>query len=70
MRLAIAAALGSAGALAIPWAIEGGTGELADLLQFGLMRAHIGDWYFDWSWPLFGIVTLFAWGMLVWAGDG
>ena len=67
MRLPIAVALGSAGALAIPWAIRGGTGDLVELLHNGLVQAHIGGWHFAWSWPIFCIVTLFAWAMLAWA---
>jgi hypothetical protein len=68
MSLVKAVAAGVVGALAIPWAIRGGSGQLVELLHYGLVHAQVGDWHFAWSWPIFCVVTLFTWAMLKWAG--
>jgi len=60
--------VGAVGALAIPWAIRGGTGQLIELLHYGLVNLHLDGWHIAWSWPIFCIVTLFTWAMLKWAG--
>jgi hypothetical protein len=67
MALAKAIVAGAIAALAIPYATRGGTGALVERIQYGLVSFDIGSYHFAWSWPLFCIVTLFAWAMLAWA---
>ena len=44
-----------------------GTGQVADWARYGLVQLHLEGFHFAWSWPIFCIVTLFAWAMLAWA---
>jgi hypothetical protein len=67
MPLVKAVIAGAVGALAIPWAIRGGTGPLVTLLHYGLVEIRTESVHVAWSWPVFCIVTLFAWAMLKWA---
>ena len=67
MPLVKAVIAGGVGALAVPWGIRGGTGQLVELLHYGLVNFSLGEWHFAWSWPVFCIVTLFTWAMLKWA---
>ena len=68
MPLVKAVAAGAVGALAIPWAIRGGSGGVVEWLHYGLVHFSIGSWPVAWSWPIFCAVTLFTWALLKWAG--
>jgi hypothetical protein len=68
MPLVKAVIVGAVGALAIPWAIRGGTGQLVEWLHYGLVSFNVGSWHFAWSWPIFCVVTLFTWALVKWAG--
>lgn len=67
MALGRAAAIGAIAASAVPYAMRNETGQLGDLVHRGVIRFPVGGVHLHWSWPLFGIVTLFAWGFLAWA---
>jgi hypothetical protein len=67
MALVKAVLAGAVAALAVPWAIHGGSGQLVELLHYGVVQFSIGGVQLAWSWPLFCIVTLFTWAMLGWA---
>lgn len=67
MALVRAVALGAVAALAIPYVIRGGTGQLVEWLHYGLVHFSVSGLHFAWSWPLFCVVTLFAWAMLGWS---
>ena len=67
MALVKAVAAGTVAALAIPWVMRGGTSELVQWLHYGLVEVRFESVHFAWSWPIFCVVTLFAWAMLAWA---
>ncbi|HEV2745881.1 MAG TPA: hypothetical protein VGW34_01115 [Allosphingosinicella sp.] len=67
MSLPRAAALGAIAALAIPWVMREETGQLGEWVQLGVVRFSAAGLHLLWSWPLFAVVTLFAWGLLAWA---
>ncbi len=67
MALGKSLALGAVAALAVPYAIGDGAGELSEWIRTGLVRFPVGDVQLAWSWPLFGFVTLFAWGAFAWS---
>ncbi len=68
MALAKAVAAGAIAALGLPWAFRGGSGQLAEWVQAGMVHFNIGGLQLVWSWPIFCVVTLFAWALLAWAG--
>jgi hypothetical protein len=67
MALVKAVMIGAIGALAVPYVMRDGTGQVADWARYGLVQLHLEGFHFAWSWPIFCIVTLFAWAMLAWA---
>ena len=67
MALVKSVALGAVAALAVPYVVGDGAGELSAWIRTGLVRFPFGAVQLAWSWPLFGFVTLFAWGVLAWS---
>jgi len=67
MALVKAVIAGAVTALAVPYVMRGNTDQLGDWLRRGVVYFNAGDYVFAWSWPLFCIVTLFAWGITAWA---
>ena len=67
MALTKAVMIGAVAALAVPWAMRGDPGQIGAWMQRGLVDFNLGSTHFLWSWPLFCVVTLFAWGFLAWA---
>ncbi|HEX8579880.1 MAG TPA: hypothetical protein VF655_09845 [Allosphingosinicella sp.] len=67
MALTKAVAGGLVAALAVPTALAGETGVLGDYVRRFSDPHTIGGVHLAWSWTLFAIVTLFAWGFLAWA---
>ena len=68
MAVGQAALAGAAGALALPWLFRGSSGPLADWVQAGIVHFNIGGVHLVWSWPIFCVVTLFAWALIAWSG--
>ena len=63
MALTRAIMLGGIGGIAVPFALAGSGGLLAGLV--GTMTIHIAHGAaIPWSWPVFCIITLAAWGLL------
>lgn len=67
MALGKAVLAGAVAATAIPYAMRGEAGDVPEWLQRGLVPLPLGDLHLAWSWPLFCVVTLFAWGFLAWS---
>jgi hypothetical protein len=67
MALVKAVVAGIVAAVGVPYAMQGNTGQLGEWLQRGLVHFSLGNVELAWSWPLFCMVTLFAWGFLAWA---
>jgi hypothetical protein len=69
--LTAAVALGMVAGIAVPWAAAGRTDVLGGLLAGEPMRVPLGaaGTVFHWSWPIFCLVTLLAWGLLRAAGS-
>lgn len=67
MALVKAVAAGTIGAVALPWAFRGGSGELAEWVQRGAVHFNVFGVHVVWSWLIFCVVTLFAWALLAWA---
>ncbi len=65
MAIGKAAIIGAIAAVAIPY-VAGRTGDFGLLAHRGSVHLPIGD-HIYWSWPIFSIVTLFAWAMLAWS---
>ena len=67
MAVGKAAVLGATAAIGVPLLLRQ-AGEATDgWLQTGLSRFTAAGYHIEWSWPVFGIVTLFAFGFLAWA---
>jgi hypothetical protein len=67
MALAKGIAVGVVAAVAIPWVLADGEGQLSEWTRQGLLRFDAAGTEIPWSWPLFCVVTLFAWGFLAWS---
>ncbi|HEY0112818.1 MAG TPA: hypothetical protein VGB59_06655 [Allosphingosinicella sp.] len=69
MALAKAVLIGGVAAVAIPYAMGHGTNEISDLVRRGTVDLgfSVGGTGLDWSWPIFCVITLFAWGFFAWA---
>ena len=68
MAVGKAAIAGAIAALGLPWIFRGSSGQLADWVQAGMVHLNIGGVHLVWSWPIFCVVTLFAWALIAWAG--
>jgi hypothetical protein len=68
MAVGKAAIAGAIAALGLPWVFRGGSGQLADWVQAGMVHFNIASVHLVWSWPIFCVVTLFAWALIAWAG--
>ena len=67
MAVGKAAVLGATAAIGVPLLLSQ-AGEATDgWLETGLARIALGGYHVEWSWPVFGAVTLFAFGFLAWA---
>jgi hypothetical protein len=67
MAIARAIAIGAAAALAVPYVMRDDPQALGGWIHRGVVNFSVSDYHFSWSWPLFSIVTLFAWGFLAWS---
>ena len=67
MALAKAVVAGAVAALAVPYVMHEDQAGLGGWVERGLVHFDVGNMHLGWSWPLFCLVTLFAWGMLAWA---
>jgi hypothetical protein len=67
MALAKAVAAGAIAALAVPYFLHENPAAMGGWLARGLVHFTLAGVHLTWSWPLFSIVTLFAWGLLAWA---
>ena len=67
MALGKAVLAGAVAAFALPLVMRGDAGQLGQWLQRGIVQLALGDVRLAWSWPLFCLVTLFAWGLFAWA---
>ena len=67
MALVKAVIAGAIGAMAIPYVMRDGTGQVADWARYGLVQVDVESIHFAWSWPIFCGVTLFTWALLAWA---
>ena len=68
MAVGKAAIAGAIAALGLPWMFRGSSGQLADWVQAGMVHFEIAGVHLVWSWPIFCVVTLFAWALIAWAG--
>ena len=67
MALTKAVAGGLVAALALPTALAGQAGTLGDYARAFSDPLTLGSLHLAWSWTVFAVVTLFAWGFLAWA---
>ena len=67
MALGKAVGAGMVAALAVPAIFRGGSGALADWVRASTLHLEVGRFDINFSWPLFAVVTLFAWGFLAWS---
>ena len=67
MALARAVGVGMVAALGVPFAFRGGSGALADWVRRSTIHLELGSFDINFSWPIFAIVTLFAWGFMAWS---
>ncbi|HEY0148379.1 MAG TPA: hypothetical protein VGB70_05185 [Allosphingosinicella sp.] len=67
MALTKAVAGGLVAALAVPTALAGQAGTMGDYVRRFSDPLVVGGVHLAWSWTLFALVTLFAWGLLAWA---
>ena len=62
MGLTAAVGLGAIAAVAIPWISERTGIDMAGLLSGEYVRIPLGGIELHWSWLIFCVVTLIAWG--------
>jgi hypothetical protein len=67
MALTKAVAGGLVAAVALPTALAGQVGTLGDYARTFSDPLTLGGVSVAWSWTLFAVVTLFAWGCFAWA---
>ena len=67
MALGKAVLIGAVAALDMPFVMHDETGKLGEWMRIGVVETSIGGTRVGWSWMIFLIVTLFAWGLLGWA---
>jgi hypothetical protein len=64
MALTKAVAGGLVAALAVPTAFARESGPLGEFARRFSDPLTVGGFHLAWSWTLFALVTLFAWGLL------
>jgi hypothetical protein len=67
MALTKAVAGGMVAAIALPTAFAGQVGTLGDYARAFSDPLTLGSVHLAWSWTVFAVVTLFAWGCFAWA---
>jgi hypothetical protein len=67
MALTKAVAVGLVAAVALPTALAGQAGTLGDYARAFSDPLTLGGVSAAWSWTVFAVVTLFAWGCFAWA---
>jgi hypothetical protein len=67
MALTKAVASGLVAAVALPTAFAGQAGAIGDYARAFSDPLPIGSFQLAWSWTVFAVVTLFAWGCFAWA---
>jgi hypothetical protein len=67
MALARAVGIGMVGALLVPAAFRRGSGALADQVRASTIHLEVGSFDINFSWPIFAVVTLLAWGFMAWS---
>ena len=67
MALTKAVASGLMAAVALPTAFAGQQSRLGDYARAFSDPLVLGSIHIAWSWTLFAVVTLFAWGCFAWA---
>ena len=67
MALGKAAVAGAVAALALPYVMRDDHDAFGGWIHRGTINFDLGGVHLAWSWPIFCVVTLFAWGLLAWA---
>ena len=67
MALPSAIIVGMIAAIGIPYVTADLDSELGRFIRDSSIRIPLGDTHIIWSWTLFALVTLFAWGFFAWA---
>ena len=67
MALARAVGFGMAAALLIPAVFKHGSGALAEQVRASTIHLELASFNINFSWPIFAIVTLLAWGLMAWS---
>ncbi len=67
MALIRAVLIGAAAAVAVPYVMRNDPEVLGGWVHRGVAYYDVAHYHVAWSWPLFGLVTLMAWGLLTWA---
>lgn len=68
MAVGKAAIAGAVGALALPWVFRTGNGQLAEWVQGSSVHFNVAGVHLIWSWPIFCVLTLFAWALIAFSG--
>jgi hypothetical protein len=61
MAVGKAAGVGAVAALAIPYILHDDHDAFGGWVHRGVVHFDVASFHFSWSWPIFCIVTLFAW---------
>ena len=67
MALKSAVLVGMIAAVGIPYALADLDTDFGRFIRDSAIRIDLGGTYIGWSWTLFALVTLFAWGFFAWA---
>ena len=67
MALTRAVLIGATAALALPYVMRDDPEALGGWIHRGVVNFTVSDYFFSWSWPVFFIITLLAWGCFSWA---
>ena len=67
MALVPAVLIGGVAALALPYVMRDDADAFGGWIHRGVVDFTVASFHLSWSWPIFCIVTLFAWAFLAWA---
>jgi hypothetical protein len=67
MALKSAVIVGMIAAIGIPYALADLDTDFGRFIRDSAIRIDLGSTQIAWSWTLFALVTLFAWGFFAWA---
>ncbi len=67
MALGKAVGVGMVAAIGVPAIMRTSSGAIGDWIRSTVVHLELGGFTINFSWTLFAVVTLVAWGLLAWS---